>query len=136
MAASNDEDTTDKKLSRAETLALKQEAYKQKQKERVKAAKKAYLAKPEVQQRIKAQKDILATRRKAKSAAAKAARKEEKKALSESQKTTRVRRQKHRDDELVSMLGRASELKANGGRDNTQDPPKLTVIKGGKTDQP
>ncbi len=134
MATCDEKEASEKNLSRAEKIALQREIYKQKQKEQAKAAKKAYLAKPEVQARLKAQKEKLAAQRKAKSAAIKAARKGEKKALAESKKLTREKRQQARDEELMDMLGRASNLASDETRDITPVAPKLTLIKGGRVD--
>lgn len=136
MGTSDDKNSTEKKPSRSEMIALQREAYKQNQKERAKAAKKAYMAKPEVQERLAAQKEKLKDRRRAKTDALKTARKNAKKALADSQKATREKRQQARDEELITMLGRASSLETGEVSDTASNPPKLTVIKGGRIDRP
>ena len=136
MASRDDQNSPDKKLSRAEVIAQRQEAFKAKQKARAKELKKAYLAKPEVQAKLKARKEKMAAQRKAKSKALKEARKSEKTALRDSQKSTRERRQQKRDEELMTMLGRASNLGEAAGREESIDPPRLTLIKGGRSDLP
>lgn len=64
MSNIKDHDNDAPKLSRAEQIAQNRAAYLQKQKDRAKEAKKAYLAKPEVQAKLKAQKDKLKAKRK------------------------------------------------------------------------
>jgi hypothetical protein len=103
--------TTDENLSRAEKFAKSREEYKQKAKERVKSAKKSYLARPEVQEKLRLQKQKFADYRKEKSAALKSSKKAEKVALSSAEKSTRQRRQEERDAELCTMLDSASKLK-------------------------
>jgi hypothetical protein len=94
------------------------------------------MAKPEVQERLKVQKEKLAAKRREKSAALKAAKKGEKKALSEAKKITRERRQQERDEELTTMLGRASNLDPSHAEGRALSAPKLTLIKGGRIGQP
>lgn len=132
MGTTNDQD--EPKLSRAQVIAQNRQAYLKKQKERAKEAKRAYLAKPEVQEKLKAQKEKLKARRKEQSARLKAAKKEEKKSLEESRRETRTRRQEQRDQELAMMLDRGSNLREKTQELNHASPPTLTIIKGGKAD--
>lgn len=132
MGKIDDDNGSAPKLSRAQEIAQKREAYRLKQKERAKEARKAYLAKPEVQEKLKSQKEKLKARRKEKSAQLKAAKKQEKISLEESRRSTRERRQEKRDQELAMMLGRGSELSDQKTKPKPVTPPTLTLIKGGK----
>ena len=111
---SNDADGSEN-LTRAQKFALSQKEYKlaynQKSKERAKAAKQTYLARPEVQEKMRLQKEKFAAYRKQKSTALKNAKKLEKSALGAAEKSTRHQRQENRDAELCDLLRSATTLK-------------------------
>ena len=113
------------------TITDKKAAAKQRAKERAKAAKAAYLARPDVQVRLaeqKAKRKAMDKARRQKIAAArKNKRKSEKSALTEAKSLTRQKRQSQRDAELSSSLTKASAISTNG----TSVKPQLTVITGG-----
>jgi hypothetical protein len=132
---------SEKPRTRAEAFALAREAQKQKMKERASAAKKAYMARPDVQAKVALQKQKLKDQRKARSAAIKSAKKSEKTALAESKSNARECRQRERDLELASMLESASSLR-NQSKASLESPtldrierPMLTVISGGRSSQ-
>lgn len=149
------EPTNQENLTRAQKFAQSQKEYKlaynQKSKERAKAAKQTYLARPDVQEKMRLQKEKFADYRKQKSTALKNAKKSEKSALGSAEKLTRRQRQETRDGELCDLLGRATELKPklkvsseglpkprelnqndstlrSETRDSTRRTPKFTVI--------
>lgn len=102
-------------------------------KERAKAAKAAYLARPDVQNRLAEQKakrrELAAAQRKKLADLRKAKRKKEASALKESMTLTRHKRQNAKDQELASSITLANAL---GGDDSAQSKkPSLTVIQGG-----
>jgi hypothetical protein len=102
-------------------------------KERAKAAKAAYLARPDVQNRLAEQKakrrELAAAQRKKLADLRKAKRKKETSALKESMTLTRHKRQNAKDQELASSITLANAL---GGDDSAQSKkPSLTVIQGG-----
>ena len=102
-------------------------------KERAKAAKAAYLARPDVQNRLAEQKakrrELAAAQRKKLADLRKAKRKKETSALKESMTLTRQKRQNAKDQELASSITLANAL---GGDDSAQSKkPSLTVIQGG-----
>ena len=102
-------------------------------KERAKAAKAAYLARPDVQNRLAEQKakrkELAAAQRKKLADLRKAKRKKETSALKESMSITRQKRQNTRDQELASSITLANAL---GGDDSAQSKkPSLTIIQGG-----
>lgn len=137
-------DTPEKTLSRAETIAIEREKRLSEQKLKAKAAKKAYLARPEIQEKLKLQKDKLrqraAEQRQRIAMAKKAAKIQQKAALKESQKLTRESRQSARDQELIAHIVPASSLSDS----ETTVPakcletgrPSLTLIKGGRSSEP
>lgn len=128
----------------------KMAAYKEKAKEKAKAAKKAYLARPDVQQRLERQKATLkkmqAERRQKIKEARKAKLKTEKSAFAEAKQITRKTRQNRRDEELQKALIPATHLhdatrelpaRDSPSRDSNSpfadhNKPRLTVIRGGK----
>ena len=123
----------------------KMAAYKEKAKEKAKAAKKAYLARPDVQQRLERQKATLkkmqAERRQKIKEARKAKLKTEKSAFAEAKHITRKTRQNRRDEELQKALMPATHLhdttRESPSRDSNSpfadnNKPRLTVIRGGK----
>ena len=102
-------------------------------KERAKAAKAAYLARPDVQNRLAEQKakrkELAAAQRKKLAELRKAKRKNETSALKEAMSLTRQKRQNTRDQELASSITLANAL---GGDDSAQSKkPSLTIIQGG-----
>jgi len=102
-------------------------------KERAKAAKAAYLARPDVQNRLAEQKakrrELAAAQRKKLAEQRKAKRKKETSALKESMSLTRQKRQNTRDQELASSITLANAL---GGDDSAQSKkPSFTIIQGG-----
>jgi TPR repeat protein len=102
-------------------------------KERAKAAKAAYLARPDVQNRLADQKakrrELAAAQRKKLADLRKAKRKKETSALKESMNLTRQKRQNAKDQELASSITLANAL---GGDDSAQSKkPSLTIIQGG-----
>ena len=102
-------------------------------KERAKAAKAAYLARPDVQNRLAEQKakrkELAAAQRKKLAELRKAKRKNETSALKEAMSLTRQKRQNTRDQELASSITLANAL---GGDDSPKSKkPSLTVIQGG-----
>jgi hypothetical protein len=102
-------------------------------KERAKAAKAAYLARPDVQNRLAEQKakrrELAAAQRKKLADLRKAKRKKETSALKESMTLTRHKRQNAKDQELASSITLANAL---GGDDSAQSKkPSLTIIQGG-----
>jgi hypothetical protein len=123
-------------LSRAEVRALRIAEAKSRVKERAKAAKAAYLERPDVKARIAQQKEALrqkqAARRRDMAAARKAAKKTEKAALSEAKSMTRARKQAARDQELTTMLSKASEL-PELPEAATSVRPQLKIIQGGRS---
>ena len=125
-------DTGEKPLSRKALFALRQAEYKEKAKERAKAARKAYMERPDVKERLRLQKEKISQRRREQSERIKAAKKSEKSALSEAKKDARLRKQEERDRELVQMLAPAAALE---GQQPSELPPKptLTVIHGGRS---
>lgn len=123
----------------------KMAAYKEKAKEKSKAAKKAYLARPDVQERLERQKAALkkiqAERRQKIKEARKAKLKTEKSALAEAKQMTRKTRQNRRDEELQKALKPATHLhdatRESPVRDSNphfanNHKPRLTLIRGGK----
>jgi hypothetical protein len=106
---------TPENMTRAQKFAQSQkeykQAYNQKSKERAKEAKQTYLARPDVQEKMRLQKEKFADYRKQKSATMKSAKKSEKTALGDAEKSTRRQRQAERDAELCDMLGSASNVK-------------------------
>ena len=125
-------DSNEKPLSRRELFALKQAQYKEQAKERAKAARKAYAARPDVQEKLRLQKEKLAERRREHSQRLKAAKKSEKSAMSTAQKEARVRKQIVRDEELAQMLQPATSLE-NQSAPESPKKPTLTVILGGRS---
>ncbi len=125
-------DTNDKPLSRSELFARKQAEYKEKAKEWAKSARKAYMERPDVKEKLRLQKEKMAERRKEQSNRLKAAKKSEKTALSDAQKETRVRKQEARDVELTQMLAPANALDDKSAPDIPKKP-TFTVIHGGKS---
>jgi hypothetical protein len=120
-------------------------AYKEKAKEKARAAKKAYLARPDVQERLERQKTALkkmqAERRQKIKEARKAKLKTEKSAFAEAKQITRKTRQNRRDEEVQKALKPATllhnvprELPAEDSTSQqmTSTKPRLTVIRGGK----
>lgn len=102
-------------------------------KERAKAAKAAYLARPDVQNRLAEQKakrrELAAAQRKKLAEQRKAKRKKETSALKESMSLTRQKRQNTKDQELASSITLANAL---GGDDSIQSKkPSFTIIQGG-----
>ena len=123
----------------------KMAAYKEKAKEKAKAAKKAYLARPDVQERLERQKTALkkmqAERRQKVKEARKAKLKTEKSAFAEAKQITRKTRQNRRDEELQKALMPATHLHDTTRESPVRDSnppfadnskPRLTVIRGGK----
>lgn len=102
-------------------------------KERAKAAKAAYLARPDVQERLAKQKakrrELAAAQRKKLSEQRKAKRKKETLALKEALSVTRQKRQYTKDQELTASITRASDLTADDSTQITK--PSLTLIHGG-----
>ena len=136
-------DAPEKSLSRAEQFALEREKRLLEQKLKAKAAKKAYLARPDIQEKIKLQKDKLRQRasehRQKIATAKKAAKSQQKEALRESQKLTRESRQSVRDQELIALIGPASSLTdsetAITAKTLDTGRPSLTLIKGGRSSE-
>jgi hypothetical protein len=135
MTLNDDNKTPTTELTARQRLDQRQEAYKKIQREKAKAAREAYQNKPEVKERLEARKRDLAAQRKKKAAAAKAARKEQNRALADASRKTKENRQKQRDQELVSMLDRASALE-QADRPVSAQKPILTLIKGGLSERP
>ena len=102
-------------MTRAQKIAQAQKesrlAYNLKSKERAKEAKQTYLARPEVQEKMRLQKEKFADYRKQRSTSLKNAKKSEKSALGAAAKSTRLQRQEDRDAELCDMLGSASKVR-------------------------
>ena len=102
-------------------------------KERAKAAKAAYLARPDVQNRLAEQKakrrELAAAQRKKLAEQRKAKRKKETSALKESMSLTRQKRQNTKDQELASSITLANAL----GEDDSakSKKPSFTIIQGG-----
>jgi protein-disulfide isomerase-like protein with CxxC motif len=102
-------------------------------KDRAKAAKAAYLARPDVQKRLAEQKakrkEMAAAQRKKLADQRKAKRKNETSALKEAISLTRQKRQNAKDQALASSITLANAL---GGDDSPKSKkPSLTVIQGG-----
>lgn len=120
---------TPENMTRAQKFAQSQkeykQAYNQKSKERAKEAKQTYLARPDVQEKMRLQKEKFADYRKQKSAAMKNAKKSEKSALGDAEKSTRRQRQEARDAELCDMLGSASRVKPKLQVSRESDAPKI-----------
>jgi len=111
----------------------KLEERKKAAKERAKKAKAAYMARADVQARLKKQKEKLkelhAAQRKKLSEARKERRRTEKAALAESKQLTRQRRQRERDSELEQTITKASAMPDHVT--STNQAPRLKVINGG-----
>jgi hypothetical protein len=124
-------DTGEKSLNRKELFARRQAEYKEKAKERAKAARKAYMARPDVKEKLRLQKEKIAERRKEHSKRLKAAQKSEKSALSDAKMEARARKQEARDRELVEMLAPAADLDRAPSAPHPKKP-TFTVIRGGR----
>jgi len=117
-------------------LATYQERLEEKKKgakERAKAAKAAYLARPDVKARLAEQKakrrELAAAQRKKIAEKRKANRKKETSALKEAVSLTRKNRQHMKDQELAANITLASTLEAGDSPKSAK--PSLTVINGG-----
>ena len=104
-------------------------------KERAKAAKAAYLARPEVQKKLAEQKakrkQLAAAQRKKLAEQRKAKRKKETSALKEAVSLTRRKRQQAKDQELAASITPASTLAAEESINPKK--PSLRIIQGGLT---
>lgn len=102
-------------------------------KERAKAAKAAYLARPDVQKRLAEQKarrkEMATAQRKKLADQRKAKRKSETSALKEAVSMTRQKRQNTKDQELAASIKLATALGADDSAKSKK--PSLTIIQGG-----
>jgi hypothetical protein len=113
-------------------------ALKQKARDKAKAAKKAWLERPEVKDRLEKLKadrrEKAKVLRKKMADARKASKSTEKKNLRQSQADTRKARQEKRDEELRQMIMPGSEIAASNDTPlPSRESPRLRVINGGKS---